>query len=181
MQVQHAIKAVSSHLFNGLSNWYDIKSKTELESDVEGFYWETVEWKETIQKVVLKSWYETVLVQFKILRLDFNRTKLHYSFKWFVTLFLTALHLRTRAQSALSHLLCEVHKVKKICSYIIWHDIYHMRCLWLILIFFWPLIKLVLNFENKSIERLSPSTNHYHFLSLTPFSLWLFPKYRKWK
>lgn len=45
MQVQHAIKAVSSHLFNGLSNWYDIKSKTELESDGEGFYWETVEWK----------------------------------------------------------------------------------------------------------------------------------------
>lgn len=45
MQVQHVIKAVSSHLFNGLSNWYDIKSKTELESDVEGFYWETVESK----------------------------------------------------------------------------------------------------------------------------------------
>lgn len=110
-------------------------------------------------------------MQFKILRLDFNRIKFYYSFKWFVTLLLTVLHLRTRAQSALSPLLCEVHKVKKIWSYIIWHDICHTRCLWLILIFFWPLIKLVLNFGNKSIERLSPFTNHYHFLRLTPFSV----------
>lgn len=42
MQVQHIINAISSHLFNGLSNWINIKSKTELESDVKGFYWESV-------------------------------------------------------------------------------------------------------------------------------------------
>lgn len=78
---------------------------------------------------------------------------------------------QNQSQGVLSPLLCEVHKVKKIWSYITWHDICQMRCLSLILIFFWPLIKLGLNFENKSIERLSPSTNHYHFLSLTPFSV----------
>lgn len=39
MQVQHIINAISSHLFNGLSNSFNIKkSKTELEPDVEGFY-----------------------------------------------------------------------------------------------------------------------------------------------
>jgi hypothetical protein len=38
MQVQHIMNAISSHLFNGLSNWFNIKRKTELESDAEGFY-----------------------------------------------------------------------------------------------------------------------------------------------
>lgn len=40
MQVQHIINAISYHLFNGLSNLFNIKSKTELDSDVDRFYWE---------------------------------------------------------------------------------------------------------------------------------------------
>lgn len=38
MQVQHIINAAFSHLFNGLSNVFSIKSKTELDSDIDGFY-----------------------------------------------------------------------------------------------------------------------------------------------